>query len=69
MSEPTKACSLTEEEIKALIFYHTRETIYKNPMEDAIERINYLNKRRKSFNEVEIVKEASTQTNNVKDGW
>lgn len=68
MSNDTKACSLTKDEVKALIFYHTRETIYQNPMEDAIERINYLNKRFKAFDEVEIVKDHPTQ-HNVKDGW
>lgn len=61
MSEPTKACSLTRYEIKALIGRHADALIevisHDADIEEGIERINYLNKRLKSFNEVEIVKE------------
>lgn len=56
MSDPTKACSLTKDEIEKLILAHSSQTMYNN-MEIAIERINYLNKRFKAFDEVEIVKE------------
>ena len=66
MSEPTKACNLTEEETKALIKMHA-VGMDKNDIEFRIERMNYLNKRLKAFKEVEVVfeKEIISQ----KDGW
>lgn len=56
MSDPTKACSLTEEEIKTLIGDHGRNLIDYSSIvgtyaEERLERINYLNKRLKAFSE------------------
>ena len=45
----TKACNLTEEEIKILMNHHG----YSGSVEDRMERLNYLHKRLKAFNEVE----------------
>ena len=49
MAEDTKACSLTEDEVMALINYHARETI--DETDYSIERMVYLNKRLKAFKE------------------
>jgi hypothetical protein len=46
----TKACSLTENEIKILIGHHGCY-LSTDSQEERIERINYLNKRLKSFKE------------------
>ena len=67
MSEPTKACNLTEDEVKELLSYYGRSILdYAN----SIERINYLNRRLKAFNEVEVIfeKEFVPETK-IKDGW
>lgn len=58
MTDPTKACALTEEEIKTLIGDHGRNLIdYSSTggtyAEEKLERINYLNKRLKAFSEPE----------------
>lgn len=53
MSEKTKACNLTEDEIKLLIMEVGREMDETN-IDNTIERMNYLNKRLKTFAEVEI---------------
>lgn len=74
----TKACSLTENEIKILIAEHGVRLCH-NDFEDRIERISYLNKRLKAFKE-EAPKAQMTDTqadainaaaaaNPVKDGW
>ena len=52
----TKACSLTEDEITRLIEMYGDDLGNKYD-DEKIERINYLNKRLKSFKEVEITKE------------
>lgn len=50
----TKSCNLTEAEIKTLISSHG---MYASSDPDMrIERMNYLNKRLKTFNEPEAVK-------------
>lgn len=50
----TKACNLTEEEIKALIERTGSKLGWPNPnINDLMERLNYLHKRLKAFNEVE----------------
>lgn len=46
----TKACNLTEEEIKHLIGMHGCN-LGNTDNDDRIERINYLNKRLKAFKE------------------
>ncbi len=51
MSEAkTKACNLTEGEIRQLIFHHGAQTVYGD-IDEGVERINYLNKRLKTFSE------------------
>lgn len=50
----TKACNLTEDEIKTLILCITYK--FSQPdanINDLMERLNYLHKRLKAFNEVE----------------
>ena len=68
MSKPIKACNLTENEVKELLSYYGRSILYYT---NAIERINYLNKRLKAFKEVEVVfeKEAEHPAPEIKDGW
>jgi hypothetical protein len=56
----TKACNLTEDEIKQLIYFHCDNM----RIADGIERINYLNKRLKAFNEVK-----NDTSDFPKDGW
>jgi len=66
----TKACSLTEDEIKQLISYHGYN-LHENNYDEHIERINYLNRRLKSFKEPEV-KTEEVKTDSipaVKDGW
>ena len=64
MSEKTKACNLTEAEIKTLINNHG---IYASSDPDKrIDRMNYLNKRLKTFNEPEAVKHDAPSE---KVGW
>lgn len=63
MSEKTKACNLTEDEMWAVQQYHARQIInFCGPNYDAIDRINYLNKRLKTFNEVDKGTEVLTVT-------
>lgn len=54
MSEKTKSCNLTEDEISALVMLIGREIDEYN-LSDSLERMNYLNKRLKTFNEVDKV--------------
>lgn len=61
MSEPTKACNLTKAEIKVVMQFHGYsicDTTKENNSE-AVERINYLNKRLLSFNEPENTNNAA----------
>ena len=57
----TKTCSITEDEIRALILYHARETI--DETDYSLERMNYLNRRLKAEKK-EV--EAKAQTEGVK---
>lgn len=69
MDTKTKACNLTMNEIIALIMLHGREMDEDN-LEETLERINYLNKRLKSFSEAEpIVKEAAKPEPETSKGW
>ena len=63
MSEPTKACNLTENEITVLLQHHG---LYVASSDQHIERLNYLNRRLKAFKEVEVVFEKEISQ---KDGW
>lgn len=65
----TKACSLTKDEVKALIMVYSREIMSDDTLEEALERMNYLNKRLRAFDEVEIVKEETKPEEPKKDGW
>jgi len=52
----TKSCNLTEDEIQCLMAYHGRNldvhsAIVNTDKSDIVERINYLNKRLKTFSE------------------
>lgn len=55
MSEAkTKSCNLTEDEMWAVQQYHATQIINSGPNYDApIERMAYINKRIKTFNEPE----------------
>jgi len=65
----TKACSLTEDEIKTLIKSHGFNLNNKFD-ESRIERINYLNRRLKAFNEADKAEETKTEgMPAVKAGW
>jgi hypothetical protein len=55
MSDKTKSCNLTEDEIKLLIMEVGREMDETN-IDNTIDRMAYLNKRLKTFNEVEVSK-------------
>lgn len=59
MSNPTKSCLLTEDEIECVIAYHGRNldncSMVRSDKSEMIERINYLYKRLKSFKEIETI--------------
>lgn len=70
MSDKTKAVNLTEDEIDCLIAYHGKHLTIVSPIVDqskqeAIDRINYLNKRLKSFKEPET----EVKSDNSAAGW
>ena len=50
MSEQTKACNLTSDEITALIMVHAGK-MDEGSISERIERINYFHKRLKAFND------------------
>ena len=60
----TKSVMLTEEELEELIHYHGR-TLH-DARGDKIDRINYLNRRLKTFSEPEITMETAK---NPSDPW
>ena len=62
----TKACNLTEDEIIHLIEHHGIH-FRAETMADKIERVNYLHKRLKAFNDP--VEEAKPAAANVNSGW
>ena len=70
MSEAkTKSCNLTEVEIKTLIaatMQQTSNSLDTNSLnlDNRLDRINYLNKRLKAFNEPEFAKLQATT-----EGW
>jgi hypothetical protein len=70
MAENTKAVNLTEEEIEAVMALHgatfTDPTVSSDHKNDALERLNYLNKRLKSFDAPELTEVKST---NTAAGW
>jgi len=58
MTEKTKSCNLTEDEIWAVQQYHAQQIINCGPNYDApIERMVYLNKRLKAFSEPDKVED------------
>lgn len=76
MSDKTKSCNLTEDEIECLMGYHGRNldscSAVKQDKSDTVDRINYLNKRLKTFNEADKGTEVSTvteQSNPAASGW
>jgi len=65
----TKACSLTDNEIKELIAFHGR-CLDHTDFEERIERITYLNRRFKASNKAEKAEENKTEgMPAVKAGW
>lgn len=64
----TKAVNLTEDEINVLIVSHGQKLYNVAEVDMRIERINYLNKRLKTFKEPEEAKQDATADNAVK-GW
>lgn len=67
-----KTCTITEDEIRELILFHARQTMY-GEIDYAIERINYLNKRLKAKPK-EVTEEAKNEEEtstaaNEKVGW
>lgn len=67
MVEATKACNLTEDEIEQVMQYHGRSLAHNSAdKSETIERINYLNKRLKAFQEPE---ETKTETKPAAAGW
>lgn len=48
----TKACTITEEEVKVLISFHAHNMQEYN-IDNHLDRLNYLNKRLKAFKEEE----------------
>ena len=71
MSEKTKSVNLTEDEIWAVQQYNAQQIINCGPNYDAlIERMAYLNKRLKTFNEPEVAKAAEAfAAPQEKVGW
>ena len=71
MSEAkTKSCNLTEDEMWAVQQYHARQIINCGPNYDApIERMAYINKRLKTFNEPEAKPATAAYAPSEKVGW
>ncbi len=74
MSEKTKSCNLTELEIKTLIAATMQQTLNSADvdslnLDDRIDRINYLNKRLKTFNEPEAKPAEVPAPASEKVGW
>lgn len=65
MSDKTKAVNLTEDEISAVLTYHGTKLTERDFSDSTIERINYLNKRLKSFKELET----EVKSDNSTAGW
>ncbi len=63
----TKACSLTEDEIKALIIVYAREIGGEDTFDECLERMSYLNRRLKAFEEPEKTKAKATMTDTQTD--
>lgn len=60
----TKACNLTEDEVKTLMNWHGYNKVLD---EESIERINYLHRRLKSFKEPEVTEQVKSI--NTTAGW
>ncbi len=69
MSDVTKGCNLTEEEIKELIGAQSHKLHSDNSRENAIERIKYLNSRLKAFKEPEIKTETAAPAAEAPKTW
>lgn len=50
----TKACTITEEEVKVLINAHAEQLTAHHSLDERLERLNYLNKRLKAFKEENV---------------
>ena len=60
MADDTKSCALTAFEIKAAIHQHAYSIGNGEDATEHLERMNYLNKRLRSFSEVEMKNEPET---------
>lgn len=65
----SKACNLTEEEVKNLIQTHGLSLWNESEREERLERINYLHKRLRAFEEVEITADVDAVKNDEPKGW
>lgn len=70
MSDKTKAVNLTEDELMSLLQYHAKQIAQSGPAYDEyVDRINYLNKRLKSFKEPETEIKSDPQFAADAKGW
>lgn len=67
MSEPTKACNLTKDELQELLRYNGLKLFARN--DDAVDRINYLSKRLKEFDKMEISNNEAQAAADANNGW
>ncbi len=72
MADQTKACSLTKNEIMELIRHHGYSMNNNYDIDFRMERLSYLHKRLKAFDELEIKNNASSiadETKPTAQGW
>ena len=65
MSDPTKACSLTVDEIEELISWHGHNVA--TDFADRIDRLSYLHKRLKAFSEP--ISAVANEVKPTAQGW
>lgn len=61
----TKACTITEEEVKVLMGHHMNA--WDSDMDERLDRLNYLNKRLKAFKEDAKIEEAINKNEPMQD--
>lgn len=64
----TKACTITEFEIRQLIYYHMNNCGDIN-LDETLDRLNYLNKRLKAFKEEKEEAKPEPVSEPAKTGW
>ena len=66
----TKTCSITENEIKALIYWYATNINVNVNIEDSLERMNYLNRRLKADKkEVKVETSSTPAVGEMKASW